>query len=106
LHLYTCVHIFALYSPSYSLSLTPPSPISTNPAPPGRTCSAILYSNFVKEKRKQKTWHFSLFELKIATQGISLWYFHVYMYYNPNWLISTDFLHCTLVVSVGLRFLY
>jgi hypothetical protein len=25
-----------------------------------------------------------------------LWYFHVYMYYNPNWFISI-FLHSTLV---------
>jgi hypothetical protein len=24
---------------------------------------------------------------KIATQEVSLWHFHVYMYYNPNWFI-------------------
>jgi hypothetical protein len=27
-----------------------------------------------------------------------LWYFHVYMYYNPNWYISFKFLHSTLVL--------
>jgi hypothetical protein len=35
-----------------------------------------------REKRKQnktkKPWHFSLFEMKVATQGVFLWYFHVY----------------------------
>jgi hypothetical protein len=25
----------------------------------------------------------------IATQGVSLWNFHIYMYYNPNWFISS-----------------
>jgi hypothetical protein len=34
-----------------------------------------------------------LFEIKVATQ----WYFHVYMYYNDNWFISSTFLHSTLV---------
>jgi hypothetical protein len=34
---------------------------------------------------------------KIATQGVSLWHFHVYIYYNPNWFISTIFLLSTLV---------
>jgi hypothetical protein len=26
-----------------------------------------------------------------------LWHFHVYMYYNLNWFISSIFLHSTLV---------
>jgi hypothetical protein len=26
-----------------------------------------------------------------------LWYFHVYMYYNNKWLISSNFFHTTLV---------
>jgi hypothetical protein len=38
-----------------------------------------------------------LFEIKIATQGVSLWYFHVCMYYNPNWFISSNFLHSALI---------
>jgi hypothetical protein len=25
-----------------------------------------------------------LFKIKVATQDVSLWYSHVYMYYNPN----------------------
>jgi hypothetical protein len=34
---------------------------------------------------------------KIATQRVSMWHFHVYMYYNPNWFISSIFLLSTLV---------
>jgi hypothetical protein len=48
-----------------------PTPTGTNTT--DRTCSALLFSNFAKEKK----WHFCLF--KIATQGISLWHFHVYI---------------------------
>jgi hypothetical protein len=44
---------------------------------------------------QQKKWHFCLF--RIAVQGVSLWHFHVYMYYNPNWPISSVFLLSTLV---------
>jgi hypothetical protein len=34
---------------------------------------------------------------KIAIQGISLWHFHVYMYYNLNWFIPSIFLLSILV---------
>jgi hypothetical protein len=40
--------------------------------------------------------HFCLH--KIALQGISLWHFHVYMYYNLNWFIPSIFLLFTLVL--------
>jgi hypothetical protein len=46
-------------------------------------CTPVLW--FCRKKKKK--WHFCLFEIKVATQGASLWYFHVYMYYNPNWFI-------------------
>jgi hypothetical protein len=39
---------------------------------------------FCKRTKKEK-WHFCL--LKIATQGVALWHFRVYMYHNPNWFI-------------------
>jgi hypothetical protein len=51
LHLHTCVHIFALYLPSYSLS-PPLSPLTGTPTP-SRTCSTLLFSNFVGEKRER-----------------------------------------------------
>jgi hypothetical protein len=35
---------------------------------------------------------------KIATQGVSLWHFHLYMYCNPNWFISSIFPLSTLVL--------
>jgi hypothetical protein len=43
-----------------------------------------------------------LFEIKVATWGVALWYFHVYMYYNPSCFISSNFLHSTLVPFLGL----
>jgi hypothetical protein len=35
---------------------------------------------------------------KIAIQGVSLWYFHVYTYYNPNWFIPSILLLSALVL--------
>jgi hypothetical protein len=40
-------------------------------------------------------WHFCL--LKIALQGVSLWHFHVYMYYSSNRFMPSIFLLSTLV---------
>jgi hypothetical protein len=78
-----------------------PSPsLWCQPSSLGRACFALLFSDFVGEKREKirwKSWHFSLFEIKVAIQGVSLWYFHIYVYYNPNWFISSNFLHATLV---------
>jgi hypothetical protein len=54
------------------------------PAPSYRNGFAFMFSVFVKRKT------FLLF--KIAIQGVSLWHFHVDMYYNPNclcFLLST-----------------
>jgi hypothetical protein len=51
-----------------------------------RTCSALMFS-----KKKKMTLLFMT-----AIQGVSLWHFHVYMYYNPIWFISI-FLLFTLV---------
>jgi hypothetical protein len=39
-----------------------------------------------------------LFEIKV--QGVSLWYFHVYMYCNSNWFISSIFLHSATGIFV------
>jgi hypothetical protein len=81
--------VFTLYSPSHTLShLIPPShqyqPSQAGPVLP--SCSLILWT-FLK-------WHLYLF--KIATQGVCLWHFHAYIYYNLNWFISV-FLLSTLV---------
>jgi hypothetical protein len=38
-----------------------------------------------------------LWLFKIATQGVSLWHFHTYMYYSPICLIFSSFLLFTLV---------
>jgi hypothetical protein len=48
-HLHACVHIFAPYSLSYPLS-PPPSPSHwCQPSSLGRTCSALLVSDFAEE---------------------------------------------------------
>jgi hypothetical protein len=83
----------------YLHSIHPPTPFpcyispptGTNSSPPGKDCSPIVW------KKKGKKWHFCLLEINIATQGVSLWYFHVCMYHNTNWFISSIFLHSTLV---------
>jgi hypothetical protein len=49
-------------------------PLPLVPTPLDRTFSALLFFNFVKDKK----WHFCLF--KVGIQGVSLW--HVYMYYH------------------------
>jgi hypothetical protein len=78
--------VFPLHSPSYTLSLyLPPSHWYQLP---NRTYFTFLFFIFRKS-------HFCLF--KIPIQGVSLWYFHVYMYYNLNWFIPPIFLLSTLV---------
>jgi hypothetical protein len=74
------------YSPPTPFPYTLPPCTGANPQTI-RTCFTFLFSVF--EKR-----HFCLF--KIAIQRVSLWHFHAYMYYNPNWFISI-FLLSTLV---------
>jgi hypothetical protein len=96
IHMYT---VFAHYSLSYLLSLPPPPPTC---AKSGKDlfCSPVL--QFCRrEKMKRKTWHFCYFEIKIATQGVSLWYFHAYMCYTHNWFVSTNYLHSTYSFSYG-----
>jgi hypothetical protein len=56
--------------------------------PVSTSCSQTL--------QKKKKRHFCLFN--IATQGVSLWHFHIYMYYNLNWFIPSIFLLSTLVL--------
>jgi hypothetical protein len=51
----------------------------------GRTCSALLFSDFVEEKHRkgnEKNIAFCWFEIKIAIKGDSLC-FHAYVYFKP-----------------------
>jgi hypothetical protein len=66
------------------------------------TCSTPLFCNFVKK---------NLCLFKIAIQGVSLWHFYEYMYYNPNWFIfsifSPFYLNALLmVISIDLKILH
>jgi hypothetical protein len=92
--------VFALYSPSHTLSLSLPPLTGTKP--PGRTCSTILFSSFVKENK----WYFYLF--KIATQGVSLWHFHVFISELVPLLCFSSFylIPLLILVSTGLKILY
>jgi hypothetical protein len=95
IHVYS---VFAWYSPSYPLS--PLCPHTLVPAfSPGQDlfCPSVLW--FCRRKKRideRKIWYFSLFEVKVAAQ---LWYFHVCMYYNPNWFIGSLF--CTRAVLLS-----
>jgi hypothetical protein len=44
---------FAPYSPSYPFSPSPPLSHGCQPSSLGRTCSALLFSDFVEEKREE-----------------------------------------------------
>jgi hypothetical protein len=77
--------VFALCSPFFTLSPHPP------PSHWYQLPWQDLFSNFVKEKK----WHLCLF--KIVTQEVSLWHFHVYMYFKLNWFVASIFLLSTLV---------
>jgi hypothetical protein len=63
----------------------------------------MLLSDFVKEK---KNWHFCLF--KIATQGVSLWHFHVLeitqIGSSPHFFFYLSPL--LILISTGLKILY
>jgi hypothetical protein len=58
---------------SFTLSLYPSPPTGAKLTRQNLFCCSVL---------KKKKRHFCLF--KILIQGISLWHFHVYMYYNIN----------------------
>jgi hypothetical protein len=77
--------VFPPHSPSHTLCWYPPPPVSNN----FPDCFAFLFFFCTKNKKT--------FLFKIATQGVSLWQFHVYMYYNLNWFFLSIFLLSTLV---------
>jgi hypothetical protein len=94
-------HIHPLIS--FPHLLLPPTGINLQ----GRTYSTILFSNFSKKRKKK--WQFCL--SKIATEEISLWHFHAYMYYSLIWFISSIFLlfyfsPFLMGVSTSLNILY
>jgi hypothetical protein len=50
---YMCIYFIVPYSPSYPLSSTLLPSHWCQPSPLGRTCSALLFSDFVGEKREK-----------------------------------------------------
>jgi hypothetical protein len=93
-HLYTCVH-------SICTVFTPPWPFPTSfPVHSHQQLSPrrdLFYPPVVWFCKRRKKWYFCFF--KIATQGVSLWHIHVYMYHSPIWLI------CIFLLSTSVPFL-
>jgi hypothetical protein len=76
----------------------PPLPTGANPHLPQNlllSYSLLLRRKNIKDKKKNIA--VCLFEIKIAIQGDFLCCFHAYIHYNPNWFISSNSLHFTLV---------
>jgi hypothetical protein len=74
-HFYVFTHMYTVFPPYllfYTLSVPPPPSHWYQPPThtPGRTCSALLFSNL--ERREKKKWYFWLF--KTVTQGVFLWH--------------------------------
>jgi hypothetical protein len=96
---YTYIHVntmFAVYSPSYLFPCHLPPPTGTILTPhPGKDlfCPQIHWCF----RRKKKKMLFLLLWDKGSCIGVSSWYFHVYMYYNPKIFMSSIFLYSTLV---------
>jgi hypothetical protein len=88
--IFTLLPPFPRPSPLSSTNFTLPRPCPLL----DRICFALLLSDFVEEKRK---WYFCLFEIKVATQGVSLWHFHVCICNTTQFDTSPIFLHSTLV---------
>jgi hypothetical protein len=90
-----CTHILHhIDPPTYFLYHHPLPLVPAYPYP----CEGLVHPPVLKFCRRKKikdinkkTTHFLLFEIKVFTKGISLWYFHVYMYYHPNWFVSSIF---------------
>jgi hypothetical protein len=73
------------------------------PQPPtsGQNLFPLLFSNFVRKKPikdDKKNMALLLVWDKDSYMGRFLVLFHAYMYYNPNWFISTSILHYTLLL--------
>jgi hypothetical protein len=93
---YTCTHFIALYSPSYSISLElfwSRWCLSFPASHPGKglLCTPVLWLRAKKRKDKMKK-HDILAWDKGSYTGSLLWFFHICMYYNPSWFISSNFL--------------
>jgi hypothetical protein len=75
-HLHTCVHsICTIFTFLYPFPTSSPLPMGTDPtSAPDRTCSTLLFSNFVKKKKK---WHFCFF--KTALQSFLVTFSCIYI---------------------------
>jgi hypothetical protein len=87
LHLHACVHIICTAFILLPLALWPPSPIIANHP----TLQFCRRKN-IKNEKKNNTF-LLVWDKDSYTGGC----FIAYMYYNPNWVISSSPLHASLV---------
>jgi hypothetical protein len=103
------IFLFTYMYTQYLHRINPPAPFPHFLLPPTGTnlprqdlfCPPVL--QFCKRNIKITCLY------KISTQGVSSLYFHVYMYYSPNWFISSIFIFLSslhMVVSIGLKILF
>jgi hypothetical protein len=101
---FTCMSTHFLHCIYHLLSL---APLTGTKLPPwaglvSPSSSPILQKK--KEKRyKRKTWHFTLFEVKVATQGVSI---YIWKLAYLLWFSSFYLCPILMVASASLRFLY
>jgi tellurite resistance protein TehA-like permease len=69
---YMCAYFLHHIHPPSAFLGHLPHPTGTTLSPPCSTCSALLFSDFVEEKGKKNKRYFCLFEITVATQGVSL----------------------------------
>jgi hypothetical protein len=95
-HFCICMHVytfFALYSLSYSFSWPPPLSHWCQHSSLGRTCSALLLSDFAEKKDKKKNLTFLLVWDKDSYLGSFLVIFPcIYVFYPPTGLSPLIFL--------------
>jgi hypothetical protein len=99
-HFCSHLNVYTFYYNVFILLSPFPSTFPSNwyqPTYPAQDfCSPVLW--FCRKNREKIKWkHDILVWDKGSYQGLSLWYFHVCMYHNLTWVISSNFLHFTLL---------
>jgi hypothetical protein len=98
---YICAHfLHHIHPPTPFPPTSSLLPLAPNTLLPGNTCSTppvLWFCRRKKRKDKEKNMTFLLVWDKGSYTGSFLVIFPWYMYYNPNSLISSNFIHSTLV---------
>jgi hypothetical protein len=94
---YMCTHYLHSIHPHIPFPPSPPHSHLWHPSPLGRTCSTLQFSNFVEEKERKDEMKNITFSLIWNKENYIGNFLVIFLYYNPNWFIASNFLHSTLV---------